>query len=56
MTLEQSVSEYTNTGQSEIFLATQENKLYNSELVKYPIYPDMLEEVRMSLKCEFSDL
>jgi hypothetical protein len=41
--LERSLAEYTNTGQSEVFLAVQENKLYNVDIGKYPIYPDMLD-------------
>jgi len=49
--LERSVSEYTNTGQSEVFLAVQENKLYNTDVTKYLIFPDMLEEVRDYFSC-----
>lgn len=49
--LERSISEYTNTGQSEVFLAVQENKLYNTDVTKFLIFPDMLEEVRDYFSC-----
>ena len=54
--MEPSATEHTMTGQSEVFLATQEVKMFNSDMGKLVVYPDMLEEVRAFLGCEYADL
>lgn len=56
MILERGVSEYSNSGQSEVFLATQEIKMYNTDITKYVVYNDMIEEVREYIQCESADL
>jgi hypothetical protein len=37
-------------------LATQEIKMYNHEINKFPVFSDVIEEVREYLKCEIADL
>lgn len=44
------------TGQSEIFMATQELKMYNHEFYKYPVLGEAIDEVREYIKCEIADI
>ena len=54
--VEKSLSEYAITGQSEVFLATQELKMYNHDVAKMPVFAESLEELREYLRCEVADL
>lgn len=56
MIVEKSLSEYAITGQSEVFLATQELKMYNQDVAKMPVFAESIEELREYLRCELADL
>lgn len=42
LTLEKSLTEYTNSGQSEVFMSTQEVKMYNPDIARHAVFSDML--------------
>lgn len=54
--LEKSLSEYVVTGQSEVFLATQEVKMYSHEMGRWAVMGEAIEEAREWLRCELADV
>ena len=48
--------EYSRGSQTQVFLSSQETKTFNTDLVKYPIFPDTLNELRTLISCEVADM
>ena len=54
--MERSLVEYTVTGQSDVFMAVQELKLFNGEISKYAVVDSSIQELREYVRCEMADL